>query len=272
MEKNLNKANLISGFIFALITMVGIAGFFYPFFISVRQRSETFGFGHRGDAPFFFLILVTLVLVVILSDLTTKRINTRVMAILGVTIAINVALRFIPLPLGASLIWILIIISGYVFGASFGFLAGALTILVSAFFSGGFGPWVPFQMFAAGWIGAGAALIPIVEKRLGIFKKPKGNIGQKILLSFFGIIAGYLFGALMNLWFWPYIAGEGQTFYQTGSSFAKTVKSYSLFYLATSFIWDSTRALSNLLLILVIGVPLIKIYDRFKRRFEINLV
>jgi energy-coupling factor transport system substrate-specific component len=44
------------------------------------------------------------------------------------------------------------------FGPSYGFLTGAFSLLVSAVATGGVGPWVPYQMLAAGWVGAAAGL------------------------------------------------------------------------------------------------------------------
>ena len=52
----------------------------------------------------------------------------------------------------------LVLCSGYIVGTSFGFLAGALSMLVSALAGGGVGPWVPFPILAVGWVGVAAGL------------------------------------------------------------------------------------------------------------------
>jgi len=49
--------------------------------------------------------------------------------------------------------WFVLILSARVFGPSFGFLLGALSMFLSALITGGFGPWLAYQSFAAGWIG-----------------------------------------------------------------------------------------------------------------------
>jgi energy-coupling factor transport system substrate-specific component len=65
--------------------------------------------------------------------------NSKMIALLGMLVAVDAALRLIPSLLGASPIFLLIILVGYAYGASFGFLMGSLTLLVSAFITGG---WV----------------------------------------------------------------------------------------------------------------------------------
>ena len=42
----------------------------------------------------------------------------------------------------------------------FGFALGSTTLFASALLTGGVGPWLPFQMLAASWVGLGAGLLP----------------------------------------------------------------------------------------------------------------
>jgi len=51
---------------------------------------------------------------------------------------------------------IVMIIGGRVLGPGFGFVLGLLAMLGSALVTGGVGPWLPFQMLGAAWIGLGA--------------------------------------------------------------------------------------------------------------------
>jgi len=51
-------------------------------------------------------------------------------------------------------------ISGRVMGPGFGFVLGNAAMFASAALTGGGGPWLPFQMLAAGGVGVVAGLVP----------------------------------------------------------------------------------------------------------------
>ena len=87
--------------------------------------------------------------------------DTKALAMLGVLSAIGAALR----PLGAGtagieIVFFLLVLAGRVFGPGFGFVLGSTTLFASALLTGGVGPWLPFQMLAASWVGLGAGLLP----------------------------------------------------------------------------------------------------------------
>ena len=67
---------------------------------------------------------------------------------------------------GFSPIFFLVLVAGYEFGASYGFLVGAFSLLVSALVTGGIGPWLPYETFAVGWMGAAAGLAGSTVRRL----------------------------------------------------------------------------------------------------------
>jgi hypothetical protein len=83
-----------------------------------------------------------------------EAVSAKVVAALGMLVALASVLRFletaIPGPGGFSPVFVPIILAGYVFGSRFGFLMGAMTLLVSALLTGGVGPWLPYQMFVCG--------------------------------------------------------------------------------------------------------------------------
>src|ERR1051325_715307 len=148
----------LSAIIMALTTLLGVWAFIYPFFVPPAQTGEVDS--HAADAPLVFLLVTGLCLLAIVADLETRTIDSKTAAVLGVLIAPNSLLRPFQGPGGFSAFLILPILCGYVFGGLFGFLLGSLSVVVSALFTGGVGPWMPFQMLAVGWVGMASAALP----------------------------------------------------------------------------------------------------------------
>jgi energy-coupling factor transport system substrate-specific component len=161
------------------------------------------------------------------------------------------------------------ILCGYVFGADFGFLTGALSMLVSGIVTSGMGPWLPFQMFAAGWMGLASGWLPHFRNQSRV---------EVLLLAAWGTVGSFLFGLVMNLWFWPYLmlpagteaAGGLSAAWQPGISLLQTLMRYGLFYLTTSLWWDAGRAIGNLVLLLLLGAPVLRLLGRFRQRFQFS--
>src|SRR6476469_1398649 len=141
----------LSVIIMGLTTLMGAWAFVFPFFVPPTPGSETNS--HAADAPLIFLLVIGLCLIAIITDLETRAIDSKTVALLGVLVATNSLLRPLQGPGGFSGFQVLPILCGYVFGGVFGFLLGSLSVLVSALITGGVGPWMPFQMLAIGWIG-----------------------------------------------------------------------------------------------------------------------
>jgi len=236
-----------------LVTLLGLGAFIYPIVIPPQQAVSSAA-AHAGDAPLVFLLLIILCLLVVLADLENRRLDSKTVALLGILSAINAVLRFVPGPAGFSAVFFLPILCGYVYGGDFGFLLGVLSLFVSALITGGVGPWMPYQMFALGWVGLSAGWLPRLRRW------PRAEIA---LLAIFGAIWGLVFGAVMNLWFWPYIAPPAEA---SGGSSA--LHRYATFYLTTSLWWDMGRAGGNAVLILLFGAPLLRLLRRFQRRFH----
>ena len=91
------------------------------------------------------------------------------------------------------------ILTGYCYGPTFGFLLGSLSLLVSALIGGGVGPWLPYQMFATGWMGMLSGVPARVPERTGGW--------EPVMLAVWGVVLGLIFGAIMNIWFWPFMQG-----------------------------------------------------------------
>ena len=83
----------------------------------------------------------------------------------------------------------------------------------------------------------------------------------------FGLLWGFLYGAIMNLWFWPFQAGSPEQSYQAGMSAGQTVQRYLVFYAATSLVWDLLAAVGNTVLLSLFGMPTLKALRRFRSRF-----
>ena len=248
----------LSALILALATLIGAWAFAYPFFFP--QSQGHFGItAHSTDAPLTFLVLLVLCLVVIIANLETRQMNSKMVAVLGILTAINSALRLVPGPAGFSAAFFLPILCGYAYGADFGFLLGALSLLVSAVVTGGLGPWLPYQMFSAGWMGMASAWLPDLRR---------WRRGEGVVLAIWGALLGLIFGAIMNIWFWPYLlSAEQEMHWQPGLRVWETLGRYAVFYLATSLWWDAGRAGGNFLLILLLGTPGLRLLRRFQQRF-----
>lgn len=94
------------------------------------------------------------------------------------------------------------------------------------------------------------------------------------MLGAWGLLWGFLFGALMNLWFWPYVfqAQQAEMYWQPGAGLIETLRRYAAFYVVTSLWWDIGRAAGNAGLIWLLGAPLLGLLRRFQRRFRFVVV
>jgi len=247
-----------------LVSLAGALTILYPFLLPLLGQQNRLA--QRGiEVPLLFAMLSGICLLTILVQIQRSATGpgaseSKLVALLGVLVATDAALRLIPTLLGASPIFLLIILTGFAYGADFGFLMGALTLLVSAFITGGLGPWLPFQMLTAGWIGLTAGILPRT-----------GNKREIALLALFGGFWGFLFGAIMNLWEWPFAAPGLQQqvglYWVPGMSLWQTVHTYAHFYLVTSLVYDLFRATANVGLVLLLARPVLLLLDRFRERF-----
>ena len=136
-----------------LVSLVGLAAFFWPFFADPRIGEE-----HGHDAPWMFAVLLSLLAVVFVAELTTDRLDAKAIAVLGVLAAMGGALRVLSAgTAGLEPLFFLLVVGGRVLGASKAFLLGCLALLTGALLTGGVGPWLPFQMVGCGWVALGEA-------------------------------------------------------------------------------------------------------------------
>lgn len=231
---------------------VGLVGFTWPLLMA-----PTSDLAHSTDAPFLFALVLPLTIAVVLAELAEGGIDAKAVAMLGVLAAIGAALR----PLGAGTagletVFFLLILGGRVFGPGFGFALGALTLLGSALLTGGVGPWLPFQMVGAAWVGLGAGLLPPARGRV-----------ELALLAVYGAIAAFAYGFLLNLSFWPFSTGYGTGLsFVPGDTVLANLHRFVTFSVATSVGWDLGRAVTNVTLILLLGPAVLATLRRAARR------
>ncbi|GAB4567503.1 MAG: ECF transporter S component [Anaerolineae bacterium] len=257
----------LNGGILLAASATGVIAFLSPFFSPPDREAQMSPFAHAQDAPFVLGILVIICLGAVVANLTLGAMNSKHVALLGVLAAVSAVLRAVPGPQGFSAIFFIPILAGYVYGPSFGFLLGALALLTSALLGGGVGPWLPYQMFATGWMGLLSGMLPSRHlARLGRL--------EVLMLATWAFLLGLTFGAIMNLWFWPFVfqPGSSHLYWEPGISASETLRRYAAFYLVTSLGWDLWRAIGNALLVLLFGGPILRLFRRFKRRFQFEIV
>jgi energy-coupling factor transport system substrate-specific component len=238
----------------AAVSLAGAALFLWPFT----------GLGTPGAAAAAAVSLGCL-LALFAVETMSRRIDTRGLAIIAAVAAVDSALRLALVNGigGFSPIFPLVLCAGYAMGAEFGFLCGATALLVSALVTAGVGPWLPYEMIAVGWVGAAAGLAG--SRRTG--RSPQRR--DVVVLATVGVLAGFAYGAVMDVWDWTFFRGAADFGYVAGLSAAATVARFSHFYLATSLVYDSFRAVGNALLVLLLGTPVLAALVRLRRRHSV---
>lgn len=245
----------------AVLIVASVAGlmmFAWPLILVPDQDTA------RVDPPFFFMVLLPLLVAVVVAELTEGGMDSKALAMLGVLTAINAALRLLGAgTAGIELAFFLLILAGRVFGAGFGFVLGCTSLFASALLSSGVGPWLPFQMLASAWIGMAAGMLP--RRVTG-----KAEIAMLVVV---GVVAAYLFGLLMNLSSWPFTLGievpghTGSLSFVPGDSLGDNLHRFGIYTLLTSTGgWDTGRAITNSVAIVVLGPAILATLRRASRR------
>jgi len=195
-----------------------------------------------GLISLIFLILVIFQLFLYYERKVTGSKEVATISVLGAFSAAS-RIPFAAIP-SVQPCTFLILITGYVFGPAAGFMVGAETALLSNFFLGQ-GPWTPWQMVAWGLIGV-----------LGWFfrKIAEGRKYEYYLFLILGIIAGYLYGIIMNISYWLLYMEP------------HTVAGF-LYVESLSFWFDTLHAAGNVIFIDLFSTRAIKILKSFKLRF-----
>jgi energy-coupling factor transport system substrate-specific component len=232
---------------------VGLVAFGWPFLVDPGSALDT---SHSGDAPMVFVLLLPLLAAVVLAELTAGGMDAKAVAMLGMLAAVGGALRALgPGTAGLEPSFAVILLGGRVFGRGFGFVLGAVTLFTGALLTGGVGPWLPFQMMAAGWVGFFAGCLPPVRGR-----------AEVAWLAGYALVCGFAYGLVMNLWFWPFASYGPEVSFVPGDPLAANVHRYLVFYVTTSLLWDLGRAVLSALLLAVAGPVLLRALRRGSRR------
>ena len=243
-----------------LASVVTVGAFGWPFVFDPGGGVEASS--HGTDAPWIFVLILPLLAAIVLAELNAGGIDAKAIALLGMLSSVGGALRALsPGVAGLEPSFAVIMLGGRVFGRGFGFVQGCLTLFVGALLTGGVGPWLPFQMMAAGWVGFISGCLPRTRGRTEV-----------ALLAGLGFVLGLLYGVMMNLWFWPFAKyGEGLSF-EAGASTIANLANYTRYYFATSVIWDLGRGTCTCLLLLLTGRPLLRALRRVSRMANFEAV
>lgn len=251
-----------SASILAVASLAGLMMLVWPLLVQVDGDP-------RVDPPFLFLALLPVVIAVVLAEVSEGGLDPRVLAILGVLSAVNAILRGVSAGTGGiELVFFLLILAGRVYGAGFGFVLGCTSLFASALMTAGVGPWLPFQMLAAAWVGMGAGLLP---------RRVTGKAEIAMLVGY-GVLAAYAYGLLMNLSGWPFVLGievsghEGSLSYVAGAPLLENLHRFLVYTLLTSTgSFDTGRAITNAVLLVLLGPAVMTSLRRAARRALVNV-
>jgi len=253
---------LRSAVVLGLASLIGLMMLGWPLLLEADPTE-------RVDPPFLFLALLPVILAVVLAEISEGGMDARVLAILGVLTAVNAVLRGVSAgTAGLELVFFLLILGGRVFGPGFGFVLGCTSLFASALMTAGVGPWLPFQMLVAGWVGMFAGLLP---------RRVSGRREIAMLVAY-GVLAAYAYGLLLNLWGWPFILGiqvpgqdSTELSYDPGAPLLKNLHRFLLYTLLTSTGgWDTGRAITNAVAIALLGPAVLTTLRRAARRARVE--
>ncbi|HRA19566.1 MAG TPA: ECF transporter S component [Anaerolineae bacterium] len=250
--------------LFVLAQLAGLVAFLGPAATLLAQAAGIMGRPPTGGwSPAVQVALLSASLIALALEGLASLEDARRVALLAVLAAQLAALRFIevaiPGPGEFSPVFAPILLAGHALGPRFGFQLGALGLLVSALITGGVGPWLPYQMMAAGWVGLSAGLLGLAWRgRSG----PAAAAGRSELLFLMaqGAFWGLAYGLLLDLWAWTFLGGGSPVGEPAAAAGGRLVT-----LLLASLPWDAFRAAGNVLLLLLLGRPVLLLLRRAAR-------
>lgn len=234
-------------------SLIGVISFGWPLIVTSASGISA------SLAPVLTAVIISIALLVVLTAISAGSLNSKSIALLGLLSALIAAARVVGAhAFGIEPMWAFIVIAGRALGPVIGFSAGSLGMASSALITGGIGPWLPFQMFAAGWVGLFAGLIPLAKNK---FEIP--------LLAIYGAFSAVAVGLLLNLWFWPTaVVGNLTISFVAGESIATNLMKLVSFSIATSLSFDIPRAIITFMIVLIVAKPMLRTLRRITRPVE----
>ena len=215
------------------------------------------------------MLLLPVVIVVCLAEFTEGGMDSKVLAMLGVLTAINAVMRGLGAGMaGIELVFFLLILGGRVFGAGLRVRAGL---------------HVAVRLGAADRRRRAVAAVP--DARLGVGRDgcraaaAAGHAaGREIaMLVVYGIVAAYAFGLLMNMSSWPFTLGievpghTGGLSFVPGAPMLENLHRFGVYTLLTSTgSWDTGRAITNTVALVVLGPAVLTTLRRAVRRATVH--
>ena len=191
------------------------------------------------------IVVAVLCMVPFFLSFETSKIGARELVIISIMVALSVSMRMLFAPIPAfKPISAIVIISGIAYGMESGFMVGALSALLSNIYFGQ-GPWTPFQMLSWGLIGVLAGLV---------FSRDK--LPNYILMIVIAIVGGIMYSLMMDV-YTVFSIGDGWSFER---------------YIAaviTSLPFMVIYAVSNVIFLLILARPIIKVTIRMRKKYGI---
>jgi energy-coupling factor transport system substrate-specific component len=236
------------------ISIAGLALFLWPFVGADTPPVAT-----------SLALSLGIVAVLLFVEASTRRLDARRFALLAAIAAIDAGLRLVLVTGlgGFSPMFFLILAAGYVYGPSYGFLAGSVALLASAVATGGIGPWLPYEMMGCGFVG-------LVAGVAGMRRSGPVTWRDIVVLAAVGAVTGFAYGALLDVWDWTtFYRGTPGFGWQPGLSLTAALARFGRFYVATSLVYDGFRAVGNVLAVTLLGAPVLAGLIRVRARFNV---
>ena len=236
-----------------MASFIGFVAFLWPFVVAPGK------FGDTSMAPLMFGALLVLVLAVVFAEIADGGIDAKAIAMLGCPVGDRCRVA----PTGSrhrrgrdGVLHSGHRRAGYSAPGSASSL-GCTTLFASALITGGVGPWMPYQMFGCAWVGLFAGLLPPASGRREVFMLALYGAALRLSLR---VHAEPVVLAVLSR------SAEHASPTCPGASLAVNVHRYLVFDATTSLGWDTGRAVTNFVLILLVGSAMLATFRRAARR------